>query len=189
MAVSNIVTFANPNAPVYPRLAQGRTWNEVSLTLVTLLQILCILYEKGRRKPWIGADHSLMPCEFLDGEGSSFPWPSNLNSIYPFLGFYKLRRWYSLTWNSDDSDMDKWIWDRWSRTFCWMGSQRKGTSFPSGNTDFWSQQYVWYVIKYMSINTVESDVYSAFLSMEWWILITLWRQHLHYDSSGTFCTE
>lgn len=30
VAVSNIVAFANPNAPVYPRLAQGKTWNEVS---------------------------------------------------------------------------------------------------------------------------------------------------------------
>ena len=30
MAVSNQVAFANPNAPVYPRLAQGKQWNEVS---------------------------------------------------------------------------------------------------------------------------------------------------------------
>ncbi|CAN4085772.1 unnamed protein product [Withania somnifera] len=32
VAVSNIVAFANPNAPVYPRLAQGRTWNEMTVT-------------------------------------------------------------------------------------------------------------------------------------------------------------
>ncbi|KAK3035940.1 hypothetical protein RJ639_031363, partial [Escallonia herrerae] len=32
VAVSNIVAFANPNAPVYPRLAQGKTWNEMTVT-------------------------------------------------------------------------------------------------------------------------------------------------------------
>ena len=31
MAVSNFILFANPNAPLYPRLAQGKSWNEVSL--------------------------------------------------------------------------------------------------------------------------------------------------------------
>lgn len=30
VAVSSQVAFANPNAPVYPRLAQGKEWNEVS---------------------------------------------------------------------------------------------------------------------------------------------------------------
>ena len=29
VAVSNQVAFANPNAPVYPCLAQGKQWNEV----------------------------------------------------------------------------------------------------------------------------------------------------------------
>lgn len=33
VAVSNIVAFANPNVPVYPRLAQGQEWNEVSSTI------------------------------------------------------------------------------------------------------------------------------------------------------------
>ncbi|KAG8654213.1 probable inactive purple acid phosphatase 1 isoform X2 [Manihot esculenta] len=32
VAVSNTVAFSNPNAPVYPRLAQGRTWNEMTVT-------------------------------------------------------------------------------------------------------------------------------------------------------------
>ncbi|KAF8021212.1 hypothetical protein BT93_G1598 [Corymbia citriodora subsp. variegata] len=32
MAVSNTVAFANPKAPVYPRLAQGKEWNEMTLT-------------------------------------------------------------------------------------------------------------------------------------------------------------
>lgn len=31
-AVSNVVSFANPNAPLYPRLAQGKTWNEMTVT-------------------------------------------------------------------------------------------------------------------------------------------------------------
>ncbi|RZC84968.1 hypothetical protein C5167_047753 [Papaver somniferum] len=29
IAVSNTVQFQNPNAPVYPRLAQGKAWSEV----------------------------------------------------------------------------------------------------------------------------------------------------------------
>ncbi|KAF8020832.1 hypothetical protein BT93_G1301 [Corymbia citriodora subsp. variegata] len=32
MAVSNTVAFANPKAPVYPRLAQGKEWNEMTVT-------------------------------------------------------------------------------------------------------------------------------------------------------------
>ncbi|WVZ22800.1 hypothetical protein V8G54_001344 [Vigna mungo] len=32
VAVSNKVSFVNPNAPVYPRLAQGKTWNEMTVT-------------------------------------------------------------------------------------------------------------------------------------------------------------
>ncbi|KAJ8548018.1 hypothetical protein K7X08_021254 [Anisodus acutangulus] len=31
-SVSNTVAFANPNAPLYPRLAQGKTWNEMTVT-------------------------------------------------------------------------------------------------------------------------------------------------------------
>lgn len=30
VAVSNVISFANPKAPVYPRLALGKAWNEVS---------------------------------------------------------------------------------------------------------------------------------------------------------------
>ncbi|XAR65283.1 Phosphodiesterase I [Bertholletia excelsa] len=32
VAVSNIVALPNPNAPLYPRLAQGKTWNEMTVT-------------------------------------------------------------------------------------------------------------------------------------------------------------
>ncbi|XP_030938546.1 probable inactive purple acid phosphatase 27 isoform X1 [Quercus lobata] len=32
LAVSNTVTFANPKAPVYPRLSQGKSWNEMAVT-------------------------------------------------------------------------------------------------------------------------------------------------------------
>ncbi|KAK9191594.1 hypothetical protein WN943_020207 [Citrus x changshan-huyou] len=32
VAVSNKIAFTNPNAPVYPRLAQGKTWNEMTVT-------------------------------------------------------------------------------------------------------------------------------------------------------------
>ncbi|XP_071918389.1 probable inactive purple acid phosphatase 27 [Coffea arabica] len=32
LAVSNHITFANPKAPVYPRLAQGKSWNEMTVT-------------------------------------------------------------------------------------------------------------------------------------------------------------
>ena len=30
VAVSNFISFANPKAPVYPRLALGKSWDEVS---------------------------------------------------------------------------------------------------------------------------------------------------------------
>ncbi|CAL0318194.1 unnamed protein product [Lupinus luteus] len=32
VAVSNKISFANPNAPVYPRLALGKLWNEMTVT-------------------------------------------------------------------------------------------------------------------------------------------------------------
>ncbi|KAL9263944.1 putative inactive purple acid phosphatase 1 [Drosera capensis] len=32
VAVSNTVVFANPKAPLYPRLAQGKSWNEMTVT-------------------------------------------------------------------------------------------------------------------------------------------------------------
>ncbi|KAH7528219.1 hypothetical protein FEM48_Zijuj05G0049300 [Ziziphus jujuba var. spinosa] len=32
VAVSNLVAFANPNAPVYPRLAHGKSWDEMTVT-------------------------------------------------------------------------------------------------------------------------------------------------------------
>ncbi|GMP93754.1 hypothetical protein CsSME_00043459 [Camellia sinensis var. sinensis] len=32
VAVSNTITFANPNSPVYLRLAQGKMWNEMTVT-------------------------------------------------------------------------------------------------------------------------------------------------------------
>ncbi|XP_062170747.1 probable inactive purple acid phosphatase 27 isoform X1 [Alnus glutinosa] len=32
LAVSNTVTFANPKAPLYPRLSQGKYWNEMTVT-------------------------------------------------------------------------------------------------------------------------------------------------------------
>lgn len=32
VAISNIVAFANPKAPVYPRLAQGNSWDEMTVT-------------------------------------------------------------------------------------------------------------------------------------------------------------
>ncbi|CAK9186201.1 unnamed protein product [Ilex paraguariensis] len=35
VAVSNPIAFANPNAPVYPRLAQGKIWNEPKLVAVS----------------------------------------------------------------------------------------------------------------------------------------------------------
>jgi len=31
VAVSNVITFSNPKAPLYARLAHGKLWNEVSL--------------------------------------------------------------------------------------------------------------------------------------------------------------
>ncbi|XP_031271840.1 probable inactive purple acid phosphatase 27 [Pistacia vera] len=32
VAVSNVISFANPKAPLYPRLSQGKSWNEMAVT-------------------------------------------------------------------------------------------------------------------------------------------------------------
>ncbi|KAK1295222.1 putative inactive purple acid phosphatase 27 [Acorus calamus] len=32
VAVSNVISFANPKAPLYPRLAQGKSWDEMTIT-------------------------------------------------------------------------------------------------------------------------------------------------------------
>ncbi|XP_010248988.1 PREDICTED: probable inactive purple acid phosphatase 27 [Nelumbo nucifera] len=32
VAISNVISFANPKAPVYPRLAQGKSWDEMTVT-------------------------------------------------------------------------------------------------------------------------------------------------------------
>ncbi|GFZ03788.1 purple acid phosphatase 27 [Actinidia rufa] len=32
VAVSNVITFSNPQAPLYPRLSQGKSWNEMTVT-------------------------------------------------------------------------------------------------------------------------------------------------------------
>ncbi|KAB1217429.1 putative inactive purple acid phosphatase 27 [Morella rubra] len=32
VAISNFISFANPKAPLYPRLAQGKSWNEMTVT-------------------------------------------------------------------------------------------------------------------------------------------------------------
>lgn len=32
VSISNTITFANPKAPAYPRLAQGKSWNEMTVT-------------------------------------------------------------------------------------------------------------------------------------------------------------
>ncbi|XP_019462464.1 PREDICTED: nucleotide pyrophosphatase/phosphodiesterase-like [Lupinus angustifolius] len=32
VAISNSISFANPNAPLYPRLAQGKSWDEMTVT-------------------------------------------------------------------------------------------------------------------------------------------------------------
>ncbi|EOY22480.1 Purple acid phosphatase 27 [Theobroma cacao] len=32
VAVSNVISFANPKAPLYPRLSQGKSWNEMTVT-------------------------------------------------------------------------------------------------------------------------------------------------------------
>jgi hypothetical protein len=44
IAVSNKVAFTNPKAPVYPRLAQGKSWNEVSLSTNLQLGLTSMCY-------------------------------------------------------------------------------------------------------------------------------------------------
>lgn len=40
VALSKAVAFANPNAPVYPRLAQGKIWDEVSFISLPLVSFV-----------------------------------------------------------------------------------------------------------------------------------------------------
>ncbi|KAK1319413.1 putative inactive purple acid phosphatase 27 [Acorus calamus] len=40
VAVSNVISFANPKAPLYPRLAQGKSWDEMTITWTSGYSIL-----------------------------------------------------------------------------------------------------------------------------------------------------
>ena len=42
VAVSNHISFANPKAPLYPRLALGKAWDEVSNTKIYFILFLLI---------------------------------------------------------------------------------------------------------------------------------------------------
>lgn len=75
IAVSETVTFANPKAPVYPRLAQGKSWNEVSI-LHPFLCDLNVLIAKTESTEAI----SFIACSFsLHG-----PCPGVLNQYKQF---------------------------------------------------------------------------------------------------------
>ncbi|XP_068657079.1 probable inactive purple acid phosphatase 1 isoform X3 [Aristolochia californica] len=63
VAVSNRITFANPRAPLYPRLAQGKSWNEMTVTWTSGYSIdeAEPLVEWGRE----GGDHICSPAGTL----------------------------------------------------------------------------------------------------------------------------
>jgi hypothetical protein len=50
VAVSNKIAFMNPKAPVYPRLALGKTWNEVGFLA---LHIICIVLILNLTQGWV----------------------------------------------------------------------------------------------------------------------------------------
>ena len=126
MAVSNKVAFVNPNAPVYPRLAQGKVWNEVSsisvLIFISKLLLsriwmtgssICLCRELQRRKILL-----LYPYFFLL---HSYSFVHKLLH-YVFILIFFSGEWgvaYNIsrkkcmmfTWSSDDCNMDKWIWN------------------------------------------------------------------------------
>ncbi|XP_020216187.1 probable inactive purple acid phosphatase 1 [Cajanus cajan] len=63
VAVSNKIAFANPNAPVYPRLALGKSWNEMTVTWTSG-------YGISDAEPFVqwgpkGGDHMDSPAETL----------------------------------------------------------------------------------------------------------------------------
>lgn len=69
VAISNTVTFANPKAPVYPRLAQGRAWDEMTVTWTSG-------YEIGEAFPVVewglqGKDRIISPAGTLTFDRSS----------------------------------------------------------------------------------------------------------------------
>ncbi|KAL5973053.1 hypothetical protein ACLOJK_039860 [Asimina triloba] len=49
VAVSNTISFANPKSPVYPRLAQGKSWNEIMIshTLIASFHLNSLFRTKG----------------------------------------------------------------------------------------------------------------------------------------------
>jgi hypothetical protein len=46
VAVSNKIAFANPKAPVYPRLALGKTWNEVDFLALNINCWVRLIYSE-----------------------------------------------------------------------------------------------------------------------------------------------
>jgi hypothetical protein len=53
VAVSNKIAFANPKAPVYPRLALGKTWNEVSYSGISYHVMFRNMFSEISLKDWV----------------------------------------------------------------------------------------------------------------------------------------
>ncbi|RZC17369.1 putative inactive purple acid phosphatase 27 [Glycine soja] len=51
VAVSNSISFANPKAPVYPRLALGKSWDEISTNGLGIPQLDPVQFRRGRHTP------------------------------------------------------------------------------------------------------------------------------------------
>ena len=61
----------------------------------------------------------------------------------------------------DDSNLDKWVFHRWSCSICWVGSKGRNTyAIPSWNIDSWTEQLVRYVIHNF---TMKSNLITLYL--------------------------
>lgn len=145
-----------------------------------------------------------MPYEFMDGEGSSFPWPSTLilSIIFPF---WVLQIKEMIQFNLKI----RWLWHGQVD----MGSMKQNLLLngvkEEGNRAV-LQLVHWLLIaavcvvsnKYSRRNTVDLHVYSAFLNMDTSCIIPKLLETFgmkdkistllstsHYDSSGTFGSE
>lgn len=145
VAVSNKVSFINPNAPVYPRLAQGKTWDEVSLSSLYIVISNCIFFFQL----WISFSWNISAARFLliAAWNISFQLYLSVNArlymrIKNILDYQNIIYYILLT---DYCDLDKRIWYQWSWAFCWMGTERrKPCEISCWDIDFWSQHLVWY---------------------------------------------
>ncbi|KAF8013040.1 hypothetical protein BT93_I1032 [Corymbia citriodora subsp. variegata] len=81
IAASNTVAFANPKAPVYPRLAQGKEWNEMTVTWTSG-------YGIAEAEPFVEWDRHGAPARTVGWCDPGFIHTSFLKELWPNCVYY-----------------------------------------------------------------------------------------------------